>query len=392
MKSADMDTKKLTKVAAFLLFLGTSLLPVYVFSSGGMQPAHFVLFSFSLITLLSRGFPINPWSVALIAMFVYAFTVESIYGIFGSNPRYVLSGVFFFFNLVIVTAVYLHIRETGLKTLQLGILVAAAIALGTVSYSGVNLKDLDGQGRPSGAFNNPNQLGYFSVCLLSTTYLLYRGKKLNYWMAAAVFSVAIFLAVASLSKAAMISNFAVIVLAMKPVSSRKALLGWSLVGLLGLVYLFKQYQSGAFEDLLFAQRLMNITNESDSSLESRGYFAFIEGNALQLILGMGANNINDIVGHEVHSTFDSVLNNYGLLGLMIFSTAMLIWVARLWQAFGLVGIICVTSPPMLYGITHNGTRFTFFWLLFAASMALAERERRTATPIPTTSPHGSVRV
>lgn len=344
-----------------------------------MQPSHLVLFTFALITLLARGFPVTPWSMALVAIFLLAFAVESTYVFLGGNPRFLLNAAFFFFNLLATTAIYLHVREAGLKPVRYGILIACAIALGAVAFSGVNLRDLDGQGRPTGSFNNPNQLGYFSVCLLSITFLLYRGKQLSYWMAAAVFSIALFLAIASLSKAAMIANFVVIVLALKPVRSRKALLGWALAGLVGIAYLFQQYQGGAFDDLLFAQRLANIANESDSSLASRGYFAFAEGNGLQLLLGMGTQNINEIIGHEVHSTFASVLNNYGIVGLTIFAFAMFLWAARLWQAFGLVSFICVTAPPMLYGITHNGTRFTFFWLLFAASMALAERERRSQT-------------
>lgn len=342
-----------------------------------MQPAHMVLFTFSLITLLSRSFPISLWSMALLALFLHSFAVESTYVILGGNPRYLLNAVYFLFNLLAVTAIYLHIRETGLKSVRYGILFASAIALGTVAYSGVNLHDLDGQGRPTGAFNNPNQLGYFSVCLLSITFLLYFGKQLSYRIAAAVFAVALLLSILSLSKAAMIANLAVIVLALKPARSRKGILGWALAGLVGVLYLFQQYQGGAFDDFLFVQRLANIANENDSSLASRGYFAFVEGNDLQLLLGMGTQNINEMIGHEVHSTFASVFNNYGIAGLIFFAVAIFIWAARMWQALGLVGFICVVTPPMLYGITHNGSRFTFFWLLYAASMAFAERERRS---------------
>lgn len=362
---------------ACLLFLGVALLPIYVFDSGGMQPSHLILVIFLMLTLLIRGFPLEPWSIALLAIFLHAFAVESIYIILGGNPLYFINSVYFLFNLFVVTAIYLHVRAAGPKPIRYGILFAAAIALGALTFSGVNLTDLGEDGRPSGSFNNPNQLGYFSVSLLSATFLLYQVKQLGYWMAAAVFSIAMFLAIASLSKAAMIANFAVIVLALKPVESRSAKLGWALASLVGIVYLLQQYQNGVFDDLLFAQRLANMLNESDSSLASRGYFAFVDGNALQIFFGLGSQKINEIVGHEVHSTFASVLNNYGIVGLIIFAFAMLIWALRLWQAFGFLSFFCITVPPMLYGITHNGTRFTFFWVLFAASMALAERERQT---------------
>ncbi|MCP1198058.1 hypothetical protein [Notoacmeibacter sp. MSK16QG-6] len=382
----------MNRITKYLIILGVALLPVYVFDSGGMQPSHLLLFTYSIIILIARGFPVRPWSVALVALFLYASAVESFYVILGGDLLFLINAVFFLFNFIVVAAIYTHVRETGLKTLRFGVMFTAAIAFGAVAYFGVNLSELDGQGRPTGAFNNPNQLGYFSVCLLSFTYLLYREKQLSYWMAAAIFSIAMFLAIASLSKAAMISNFAVIVLALKPVRSRSAVLGWALAGLIGLLYLFQQYQGGAFDDLLFVKRLANMAREGDSSLEARGYFAFLHGTPLHLLFGMGTQNINEIVGHEVHSTFASILNNYGLFGLMIFSAAIFIWAARLWQYFGLVGFICLTVPPMAYGITHDGTRFTFFWLLFAASMALAERERRSSSLQPMAKSIGSVRV
>ena len=83
----------------------------------------------------------------------------------------------------------------------------------------------------------------------------------------------------------------------------------------------------------------------------------------------------DIVGHEVHSTLGSVINNYGFLGLILFSAVLAIWAFRLWQSYGAVGMISIAGPAMLYGITHNGIRFTIFWLLFAASMAMARNTR-----------------
>ncbi|WP_417811831.1 hypothetical protein [Thalassospira alkalitolerans] len=375
-------------LATYLFFLGTALLPVYIFNSGGIQPAHLVLFTFSMITLLTRGFPVTLWSMALLAIFVHAFSVESTYVFLGGDPQFLLNGVFLFFNIIIAAAAYVHVRETGLKTLLLGVACAATIAIGTVAYSGVNLSSLDGGGRPTGTFNNPNQLGYFSACLLSITFLLYKGKQLNYWMAAIMFAIAMLLAIASLSKAAIISNFVVIILALRPVRSRNAMFGWAIIGLIGVFYLFQQFQNGAFDELLFVKRLANISIENDSSLRSRGYFAFVEGSALQLLFGMGAQNINKIVGHEVHSTFASILNNYGLIGLTIFSIAMLNWAVKLFKSYGFVGFICVAAPPMLYGITHNGTRFTFFWLLFAASMAYAERERRHSSPKATIESDG----
>ena len=86
--------------------------------------------------------------------------------------------------------------------------------------------------------------------------------------------------------------------------------------------------------------------------------------------------IEEIVGHEVHSTLGAVLNTYGIIGFTLFGSVIVIWAKRLWKAYGLIGFVCLFVPTMLYGLTHNGTRFTFFWVLFAASIGMASMEDR----------------
>ncbi len=46
-----MTSARMPDVLGFLLFSGIALLPLYIFPSGGMQPAHFLLILFSLIHL-----------------------------------------------------------------------------------------------------------------------------------------------------------------------------------------------------------------------------------------------------------------------------------------------------------------------------------------------------
>lgn len=370
---------KIQAVSSALLFLGTAILPVYVFASGGVQPAHAVLACFAGLTLIRKGIPVKSWSLSLLAIFVYSFLVESIYVIDEEQPETLINSIFFLYNFVLVCAVYQYVRQVGLSALVPGILVAAGIALVSILITGVDLREMADTGRSTATFNNPNQLGFFSVCLLSLGYLSYRHRTVNYWWAACIFAVSLFLAISSLSKAAMVANFFVIGLALKPISSRYALLGWSLGVLAGGALLLNLFRSGAFDEFLFMERLANMVHESDSSLESRGYFAFIEGNSLQLLFGLGAQGVDEIVGHEVHATLASVFNNYGLFGLLIFSVALAVWAVRLWDEYGFVGLVCLTGPATLYGLTHNGVRFVFFWILFAASIAMAERGRHIDT-------------
>lgn len=376
-----------------MLVLGVALLPVYIFSSGGVQPSHLLLALFSVACLLKRGFPSEPWVFFLAGLAIYSFFVESFYVAAGAKVTSLMTSVFFFYNLFVVSAIYSYYSRYGLSALTPGVIVACAIAIITVSAGGISLQE-GGQGRATGAFNNPNQLGYFSVCILSLTYLLYSHGHLKYIVAVGMFAVAIFLSIASLSKAAMIANFVVAFLALKPVrregEPRSKLLAigfpifWISSVVFGLGFIVTSYLQGSFDDYLFVKRLQNIAHENDSSLDSRGYFAFLEGNTIQVFLGLGTKGVADIVGHEVHSTLASVMNNYGVVGFLMFAGALGAWALKLWRAYGFIGMACLTGPAMLYGITHNGTRFTAFWVLFAASMAMATqviRERRSRSSL-----------
>ena len=85
---------------------------------------------------------------------------------------------------------------------------------------------------------------------------------------------------------------------------------------------------------------------------------------------MGIKNIIDIHKFEIHSTFFIVLTNYGLIGFLIFSMLILFWILDIKKAYGVRGLICVCAPCLLYGLTHNGIRFSMFWIMFSISIYL----------------------
>jgi hypothetical protein len=103
-------------------------------------------------------------------------------------------------------------------------------------------------------------------------------------------------------------------------------------------------------------------------LDARGYFAIADGSWLEFVFGLGADGVTARLGNEVHSTFGGVVNNYGLVGLILFMVPIVWWLAILRDAFGLKGVAYIAGPSLLYGLTHNGIRFTPFWLLYSASI------------------------
>lgn len=363
---------------AFLLFLGVALLPVYIFDSGAAQPTHIALALFAGTVWLTTHVALDRWSFLLLLLAGYGTLVELLYVAAGSDPENLIHAVFLIYNFVIPYAVFAYCIRYGDGAIARGLMVATAVVIGTVLFSGVELQAIDSATRETGSFNNPNQLGYFAVCLLSLTYLLrLRGAYRNL-VTIVFYGAAVFLAIASLSKAAMIATFAVIFFASKPRLSRNYLAAWFFAAVGAVCLLLVAYQSGYLDQYLFMQRLDGLLSENDSSLESRGYFAFLTGNVVQTFLGLGTGNVVRLLDHEVHSTFFSILSSYGLFGFMLLIALLLVWFKSLWRTYGFIGLVCIAGPSMLYGLTHNGSRFTIFWILFALSLVPLPSARRYA--------------
>ena len=55
---------------------------------------------------------------------------------------------------------------------------------------------------------------------------------------------------------------------------------------------------------------------------------------------------------------------------------MIIWILDINKTYGLRGLICVCAPSLLYGLTHNGIRFSMFWIMFAVSIHLSNEFKK----------------
>ena len=112
--------------------------------------------------------------------------------------------------------------------------------------------------------------------------------------------------------------------------------------------------------------------ETDSSLEVRGYKVFLNATSLQTLFGMGVKNVISINYYDIHSTYAYIFSSFGLIGLLIFFTLIIFWIIDIKNSYGLRGIICVCAPTLLYGLTHNGIRFSMFWIMFAITISLSK--------------------
>lgn len=363
--------------------LGISLLPIYLWESGGIQISHIVLALSCLIYFLWKGFKADLPEFFLLLLALYIFVRESVVLLGGdTDMRSFFPAIYMFFNLIIFTTIRrLASNYCGKKWLSYGIFAAAGIAtIGVLALGYKITADQEG-GRAVGTFNNPNQLGYFSVCLYSMAVILYRESNISKSWLLVLVCTALFLAVASLSKAAMVSMALSVFFIIFVLSKSKRLLPISLISFfLILATVYYLTITGYLDQFAFFRRLMDIGSQSDDSLEGRGYTILIQAGALEFIFGFGTTQVKNIIGFEVHSTIGGVFINYGIIGCSLFLTFLIVWMKQILKNFGWLSFFIIAFPPMLYGLTHNGIRFTMFWILLGLSFSASQlKDASTAT-------------
>jgi hypothetical protein len=121
------------------------------------------------------------------------------------------------------------------------------------------------------------------------------------------------LSIWSLSKAAIIT----VCLGVAYLAKKNLLIALSIIMLVGL-FALNIVPIEHLNSLRFVNRLMSIGDQSDDSLEGRGYISFEELGLLRTFFGAGEGFHSIRYGIEVHSTMYSLLVSYGMIGLGLF--------------------------------------------------------------------------
>lgn len=364
-----------------LSLLGVALLPVYLWGSGGIQLSHLALAVAMVLFLVQfKVRVIGAESLLLGLAFVVAIR-ESISVLAGESPWALMNVLYVVFSVGVFNLFRRWLAgEAHLRSLGKAMIVALSIAVAGVMIKGYGITvDAEG-GRAIGTFNNPNQLGYFAVCIFSISGFLFLNRQISPRVMLIMLAGSIFLAVASLSKAAMIGvAFGAAFMGYASSQSRRRFVIGSILAAMAIVGSVLLYQSGSLDSLQFVHRLRDIGGDSDDSFAGRGYSAIFEMGALEFLMGFGAEGSRSLIGHEVHSTFASFFINYGAAGGILFLLFHVAWLSRLWRQGGMITLMVVAAPTVLYGLTHNGSRFTIYWILLAAGFAvpLGQFRRRT---------------
>jgi hypothetical protein len=115
------------------------------------------------------------------------------------------------------------------------------------------------------------------------------------------------------------------------------------------------------------ERFKDIGGQKDDSFAARGYDR-IWLTPEYLIAGAGEGAFNRFSNNnEMHSTFGTILFSYGLPGAALFLLVLWIIFRRAPPRY-----LVYFVPVCLYGITHQGLRFTQFWIFLALVFCSAQ--------------------
>ena len=354
--------------AAYLIFK-----PFYWWSSGLPQVSDFIFVLLVVSLLFYKKFNVfirgkSQKLVVYSAVFsLYILFVNSIWTVLlNSDTSMLFTSIYYIYNslVLIITIILFQLYGSyflriifSSTVLSVGIQITSFILSG--GFTGI---------RQIGNFNNPNQLGYFGI--LSLCILIFVGNRILLNRFVYFFSLffASVLTLASLSKAAIVSLFVLFLTFFVSRSSNKKLKTGLFILILVFMVLFfilEEFAIFSFLDIPLVKsvnsRLEAIGQDSDDSLEGRGYYRILYyPNYWIFGAGEGEYPRFGSKGMEFHSTLGNIQVSYGIIGLVLFAIILrlALKMSNRQEAYLLFVLL-------LYGLTHNGVRNTLLWILIA---------------------------
>lgn len=344
--------------------------PFYFFPAGSAQPSDIFIAAVIGAFIITKGFKWYADSRDVFQKFlrfcIYLTIVNfgvylAMLGQFNKGLPWFIISAFYIYNLLVMGLAFSLYRQYGKAFLKTTVYACIVAAILQIVLS--NILGIQGGIRGSLFFTNPNQLGYYSLCGLAIILVLESMIKIPKIMVYLSFLLFSYLAVLSVSKAAigaLLILFAAYLIANKILSLNNILVVM-VVGGLGF-YAFSNTQIGRNFQNSLEVRELNEADRSDeiTEWEYRGYDRMLN-HPYYLILGAGEGAYNRfdtfIDDHEMHSSVGTIIFCYGIPGTILFVIFVVSLLKKLpWYYF------IYSLPLFSYGLTHMGLRFTIFWV------------------------------
>ncbi|MCG5495460.1 hypothetical protein [Ectothiorhodospira variabilis] len=364
----------------FLFLLGVATSSIYILPSGNPQPSDFLLFLTGLVVIFFHWNRLSGihllWPMLVLTIWVGIVSAAwSIAYPFGSFDRYPL---FYLFNFVFMLAfvnIYISLKTPDVvfsRVIEMALIVSGVGVI--ISIVAPSLLLASESVRITGFFNNPNQLAYYSLCMMGALIVLNDGalgRRLSTLLSISSGVIGVFAAASLGAMAGLVFLLLAIMLANWSSLSRVFNAMFGVLFVLTLFFGFDLYTEGAISDR-FDARMARLEVKVES-IESERKYDRILAYPEYWMFGAGEGSTERFQGYErgeIHSTFGNILFSYGVIGLLLLCVLLF---KSLRQAPWYVWL--VMAAPLTYSMTHMGLRFTAFWFLVALILVKYRKPR-----------------
>ncbi|GHU76955.1 hypothetical protein AGMMS49992_23580 [Clostridia bacterium] len=370
------------KYSIYILPIYIVLKPFYFAKSGLPQISDIFLFityffydGNDKFKLLSRKLSTNNIQIAekiLLALVSYIVAINVFFYSTTGNNNFSLirRSIYYIFNYFafIYSNRLLSIYKTKLTQYTFyATAVSILIQLGSYQFGGgFNSK------RAIANFNNPNQLGYYSL-VASTIIIIAYYRTINtdmkYKRLALLLSLlsTTYLSFCSLSKAAIVAQLFLVGIVIGKGLMHINLTKLVLIIIVALFMIYAGMSAGTYQKvsetklyISVIHRLQDIGKSDDDSIEGRGYDRIIDyPNYIYCGAGEGE-FIRFGRSMEIHSTIANMLFSYGIIGSALFYSFLLRCIK-----YSKCKDLYIIIAFLIYGIAHNGTRNIMMWVAFS---------------------------
>ena len=348
-----------------LLWLYVVLKPFYLFPSGVPQIADLILVLALIISALFIKVRIdkNTASVLKAGFYfsLYTVGVNLAWSLYLKDLGMVVYASYYIYNAMAMFVIFVcaaAARDQFERCIFWGAVVSSCVQLLVVLATGLD------PGRETASFNNPNQLAYFSFIMLGFMLVTEHRITQKLYLYAGM-GAAMALSLLALSKSGLVVSVLLILLHFV---RRPVIAGLFVAAFLGGLVWTEQTEiiDRAYE------RIENIGKQKDDSIAGRGYMRLVNY-PQYLVLGAGEGGFYRFKGGstiEIHSTYATVLFSYGVIGFSLFT----LFIYRIYRYTSLYHFFYLI-PCFMYGLVHQGLRFSPLWIFLALVFICGHRER-----------------
>lgn len=385
MKSLEQSRNTIISILIIATF---SMLPIYLFQSGGFQIVDVIIILLSsalLITITHSEVQTGLYLTGPFIPFVsWVIIVNSYYATEAiSETGYLLSTiqlVFGFYILFSFSVAFKRILSNpqGISCLYWGLL-AACITPWLLEAKSKTIRN-------ALSFNNPNQLAYYAILILSILLFVNlldtktRSKNTIHWIlniTVIVFS-NIFILV-SASRAGTIVIILLDICLLYILFKEYTKLFVLLVVMLLSIFVISKYSGAMFtlksqhtttqadriQTINYRFSRINVTENLSkrlSYIKNDKDFDILFGNGGRKFVHEKEKSVEDMYMREVHNALMEIYDSYGVVGTVLFLGGSIVFITRLGN-FPPKWLFFITL--MLYNVSHNGIRFRSMWIAIA---------------------------